>query len=70
MRPASGVFQKRQHTLSASVLGCLTNGGYWKTALCYLYSRESEKVYLRKPSFRELDVRKPTFREYALLAAR
>jgi hypothetical protein len=33
MRPASGVFQKRQHTLSARVLGCTKNGGFWKTAL-------------------------------------
>jgi hypothetical protein len=33
MRPASGVFQKRQHTLSARVLGCTKNGGFWRTAL-------------------------------------
>ena len=33
MRPASGVFQKRQYTLSARVLGCTKNGGFWKTAL-------------------------------------
>ena len=33
MRPASGVFQKRQNTLSARVLGCIKNGGFWKTAL-------------------------------------
>jgi hypothetical protein len=33
MRPASGIFQKRQHTLSARVLGCTKNGGFWKTAL-------------------------------------
>ena len=30
MRPASGVFQKRQHTLSARVLGCTKNGGFGK----------------------------------------
>ena len=33
MRLASGVFQKRQHTLCARVLGCTKNDGFWKTAL-------------------------------------
>jgi hypothetical protein len=33
MRLASSVFQKRQHTLSARVLRCIKNGGFWKTAL-------------------------------------